>query len=324
MRKQLFLLSLLLFVASLNLCTAKGFAREKTKDNYFPIARLVTTPVFITEDASLSFLSEGGPRSYRINGTIGFIPDCQNRFKFSGEYLSEKLHFGFEDGRSHRWVHQYALGGKYLYTFDCPCFFEGLELGLDYSHAINKSLSDDFFDQRNIAGSWSWTTQAGLWVQPWDCANFLLAITYDQVAYNRKVVGRKRVSGVGMTLDYNQRILNNFLVDVYFQFKQAYNHLGGSLRWLKRFHCGDADLGVFAYHVFGKRRLPSSTTAGIELGFAFGICDCTLAPIGSCGYSDCGFNTCSYEVSDLVLWGSVPAVYKPQVLSISDEEHHCR
>jgi len=299
---------------------------RKTRDNFFPVGRLVLDPVFLCENAGFSLLMEGGPRSYRFNGTLGFICECRNRFKISAEHLTQRLHYDFETGKTHRWMHQFAIGGIYQYLVECPCLIEGVQLGLNYSNAPSKNLRDREFDTgefnlRRIAGSWSWMFEAGAIVTPWQCARVISSITYNQVHYRRKHQGGKRVSGLGYSLEFTQRFLRDFFLEFDYEYTQAYNNIGGALRWGTRFDCGDLGIGVFANHVFGKRRLPCSTTVGGELTFAFGIAGCNIVPIGPCDYDQCDYNSCcSYDACDLVAWISEPAVYMPQVLAISDEE----
>lgn len=322
MRKPICFFAFLMAILCFNLTATKAIAGDKT-NNCFPVARLVATPVFICDNAAFSLLVEGGPRSYRFNGTLGFINDC-NRFKLSAEHLSQRLGYRFDSGKTHRWMHQLALGGQYQYLFECPCFLEGLQLGINYSNAPSKSLSaiqveENEYNFRRIAGSWHWTLEAGFITNPWDCAKFIATLTYDQVRYRREHQNGKRISGVGFTLDFCQRFYRNFIFDINYQFKQAYTNLGASLRWVREFACGDLDIGIFAYHVWGKRRLPSSTTAGVELGFAFGICGCNVCGIG-CGCDPCNYDPYTYDACDLVAFVSRPAVYMPQVLAIVDQE----
>lgn len=324
MRKSICFFALMMAIVCFNLTATKAMAGDKTRDNFFPVARLVTTPVLLSNDTAFSLLVEGGPRSYRFNGTLGFICDC-NRFKISAEHLTQRLHYNFDSGKTHRWMHQLAIGGLYQHLFECPGWADGLQLGLSYSNAPSKGLSEiqtdvNEFNLRRIAGSWSWTAEAGFLMTPWECSKFIGSLTFDQVHYRRELQDGKRVCGVGFKFDFSQRFCRNFLFDVNFVYKQIYNNLGAALRWTKEFSCGDLDVGIFAYHVFGKRRLPCSTTAGIELGFAFGVCECNIVPISSsCDSYNC--DPCAFDACDLVAWVSDPAVYMPQVLAITDQQN---
>jgi hypothetical protein len=317
---------------------------DKTKDNYFTVGSLSITPVFITNDAAFSLLVEAGSKSDRVNGTIGFIGDQCNRFKLSAEYLSQDLHYKFITGKVRRWMHQFAFGGKYQYIYDCPTScIRGLELGFAYSNAPNKSLSPKHFDLtaheggdggqlgdpveagtlfRKIAGAWSWDVEAGFLLCPWKCASLIPSIVYQQVTYSRHYESKKRVSGVGFNLAFNQRLFRNIDFDLKYQFRQAYNDLRVSLNWQKVYRCGALGLGIFVDHVYGKRELCSSTTTGFEISFAFGVCGCEMSKVTllpDCG-EDCNCNPCNCGYEDLLAWVTDPAVYMPEVLAIVDQQ----
>lgn len=322
------------------------YANGKTKDNYFTVGSLSITPVFINNDTAFSLLVEAGSKSNRVNGTLGFISDQNNRFKVSAEYLSQDLHYEFKTGKVRKWMHQFAIGGKYQYYFDCPSYcFNGLELGFAYSNAANKSLSpkcfsfgacepgagapqsnfgvpeDDCTLFRKIAGAWSWDVEAGFLMSPWRCASFTPSLVYQQVTYSRHYQSKKRLSGVGFNLDFNQKLFRNFDLDIRYQFRQAYNDLRAAINWTKAYRCGVLGLGVYVDHVYGKRELPSSTTTGIELSFAFGVCGCELNKV-CLEPNDC-CSPCVGGFDDILGWVTDPAVYMPQVLAIVDEQICC-
>ncbi len=299
-------------------------AHEKTKDNYFFVAALNTTPIFLSNDTAFSLLLEAGSKSNRVSGTLGFIEDG-HRFKASAEYFSQKLHYKFQTGKVHHWMHQLALGGKYQYHFECPCYLTGVELGFTYSNAPDKSLSEARFEEsssltwfRKIAGANNLLVQAGFLINPWRCATLIPSITYQQVTYSRHFESTKRLSGVGAILAFNQKLFKNIDFDLRFQYQQAYNDLRGALNWSKIYRCGALGLGVFVDHVYGKSNLPSSTTTGIEISFAFGVCGQTkVSLLPSSETEDC--DPCNIG-ADLWSWASDPAVYMPEVLAITDQE----
>jgi hypothetical protein len=352
MRKFLSSLAYAGLILSSCIISAKTYADGKTKDNDFFVGSLITTPIFLSDNTAFSLLVEGGSKSTRVNGTLGFIEDC-NRFKVSAEYLSQKLHYKFERGKIRHWMHQFALGGKYQHLFECPSIFTGLELGIMYSNAPDKSLSPVLFDitegadnvdnaqlggtlqdlrplqqigtpeeqgtqYRKIAGANSWLVQAGFLMNPWCCATLIPSITYQQVHYSRHFEPSKRLSGVGFIIDFNQRLYCNIDFDLRYQYQRAYNDLRVALNWNKIYRCGALGLGVFVDHVDGKCGLPSSTTTGIELSFAFGVSGCNFEKVSllpSCETESCF--SCSAE--DLLAWISDPAVYMPEVLAIVDQ-----
>ena len=308
-----------------SIASSKVYAEGKTRDNSFPVLSLVTTPVFIAEDAAFSLCLEAGAKSNRVNGTLGYFADENNRFKISAEYLSQKLRFKFDDrDRDYheglrRWLHQFAIGGKYQYIFECPSCFSGLELGLFYSNSPGKKLSehseiDDSTLFRRIAGADNWQANAGFLFNPWRCARLTPYISYQQTTYRREYQDKKRISGVGFGLTYNQKLFYGLDFDLKYQYTQAFDDLRAGLYWNKIFECGALGLGVFVDHVFGKRELLSSTTTGLELSFAFGVCGCDKVSLLLSDDSCC----CGISPTDLLDWVAEPAVYMPEVLAIRD------
>jgi len=337
MRRSLFLLTFLMTIFCSNLCITNISANDKkdkkSRDNFFPVARVVLTPVFLSQDAAFSFLGEGGPRSYRFNGTLGYIACEQHRFKVGGEYLGQRLKYRFRTGHEHHWVHQWATGGKYQYLFadDCCCqWLKSFELSGYYARANSKELKlgeehhhhhdsdSDRSEFRRIAGARSWGVEAGTSIDTtWNCGTLLLAIDYDNVDYRKKRFHHhdKEISGVGGTIALHQPLWCNVELDFKYQYKRAYDYIEALFNWGTNFECGNLNLGVFVNHVFGKERLPCSTTVGGEIGFSFGIDNLFNNCCDPCA-TDCCFNDCN----DLAAWVSEPAVYIPQVLAISDEE----
>jgi hypothetical protein len=321
--------------STMNIATVA--ANGKHGDSFFPVARVVLTPVFLGEDAAFSFLAEGGPKSYRFNGTLGYIACEQHRFKVGGEYLSQKLHFKTHLDREHHWVHQWAVGGKYQYLFieDCGCdWLKSFEFSGYYSKANSKDLAADTdlsstgTFSRRIAGARSWGVEAGTTLHTsWNNGVLLLAIDYDNVEYKRRRHGGdgsgsgsghhhdKTVSGVGGTVGLRQPLWYDVVLDFKYQYKRAYDYIEAMLDWRSNLECGDLDIGVFANHTFGKDRLPSSTTVGIELGFNFGVDNL----FDSCCYDPRQSDCCVMDCNDLTAWVSEPAVYIPQVLAILRE-----
>jgi hypothetical protein len=296
--------------------------RSQSKDNFLPFARLVLTPVFICDNSAVSLLGEAGGKIYRINGTYGtFFGDCQ-RLKIGGEFLGEKLKYNFSSGHVHRWMHQWAVGGKYQYLLDWDCFLEGIELSGLYSCAQSDTLCSAFCPIENatlfrrIAGASHWDVEGGLVLSPFECSHLTLTIGYDSAFYHRKFSQNKRVSGVSGTLWYNQRFMRCLVLDIKAEFRRAYNWLEGKLAWNDRFWGGDVSVGIFGGHVWGKEHLPDSSNVGGEIRYAWDVNEC-------CPSFDPCEETCCYVCNDLADWISEPAVYIPQVLAIA-EQSICR
>lgn len=323
MRRSAFLFTFLvaLFCSMLSI---RNVSASSCNDNCYPVARVVLTPVFLCDDAAFSFLAEGGPRSYRFNGTIGKFFCEQHRVKVGGEYLAQRIKYDFHTGKEHKWMHQWAVGGKYQYLFadDCCCdWLNSFELSGYYAKANSKDLSVESEESesefRRISGGRTWNIEAGTTFDTcWNCGYILVAIDYDSIEYKRRYQSDKKVSGVGATLALHQPLWCDFIFDFKYQYKRAYDYIEALLNWRNNLECGDLNVGIFANHVFGKERLPSSTTVGIELGFSFGIDNL----FDSCCYDPCASNCCVMDCNDLADWVSRPAVYMPQVLAITDQD----
>lgn len=305
-------------------------SKARSRHNFFPCVRFVLTPVFLENDSAVSLLAEVGPRNYRLNGTYGFFSNEQHRFKFSGEYLAEKLQYKFESGKTRRWMHQLGLGGKYQYWFQCPGIIKGLQLHGVYSNSYNHKLgrvhctSENLTLKRRIAGAWFYAVEGGVVLTPWECGTFVASISYDQVQYKRQHQSKHRVSGVGATFELTQKLAYDYTLVARAEFKRPFNYLEALLSWNHQCGCGDLTLGIFGSHTWGKSRLPSATSAGIELGFNFGVTglNCGTSPCcDPCGvscYDPCAPVCC--DRGDLAAWVASPAVYMPIVLAIADEK----
>lgn len=315
--------------------------RGKSTDNFFGYARLFTTPVFVCDCSAVSLLAEVGPKNYRIGGTYGFFACDQHRFKVGVEYLQQKFHYKYITGKTSKWQRQWAVGAKYQYLFnDCcdpcdPCccnWLSGIQLSTAFSncnsHHLKTLICDDPpFIARNLSNSWFVDGEVGVILTPWECGSIIVGLSYDYVRYGKNVRdnealihehGHKIVQGVGGSIEFDQKFCGCYGLHILAQFKRPYNYFEALLSWTKRTACGDLIVGVFGAHTWGKCNLNSSSAAGVELGFAFGIdgccnivwCDPCSDPCDCC-------NPCIYsELSD---WVSSPAVYMPEVLSIANE-----
>lgn len=318
-------------------------SRGKTTDNFFGYARLFTTPVFVCDNNAISLMAEVGPKNYRLNGTWGFICD-QHHFKIGAEYLWQKFHYKWITGKTERWDRQWAIGAKYQYLFDdcccdpCDCnpcccnWIDGIQISAAYSNSPGHHVStlicnDPPFVARNLGDSWFAGAEIGAIFSPWECGTIIVGVGYDYVRYCKNIHGdvfeesahgHKHCSGVGGSIEFDQRFCCNWGLHVIAQFKRPFNYLEGLLSYTYRTDCGDLLLGVFGAHTWGKCGLNSSSAAGVELGFAFGIDNCwnfVWCDPCSCP-SDC-CNPCAYsELSD---WVSLPAVYIPEVLTVPNQ-----
>lgn len=267
----------------------------RTSNNFLPHLKFNLTPVFVSSSTAFSLLAEVGGQNYRANGTLGFIPCDQHRFKLSVEYLVQKMHFNFTSRQISTSVHQIAGGGKYQYCFDNPDWRRGLELGGYYSyspsHTLKRRVCKDTeqTNNRHIAGATSGGGSLGLALRPFGCGSLSLSGNYDHVVYHRRYnknrdndpsKKKKIVSGFGGSLEWNLRFCSMWDWTIKAQFLRPYNFFESSLKWVICFDGGDLTLGIFGGHTVGKHGLPSSTTAGFSMGYAFGVQDFAIIANG--------------------------------------------
>jgi hypothetical protein len=266
------------------------------------------------DDFAFGWLGEAGPNNVRANGTVGYIIDPFNRVKIGAEFLNQRLRYQFASGNTHRWVNQWALGGQYQYLL-CDPWIKSLDFDGYYSFANCKSLSHDRLPDtsrvcRRIAGSDAFGGSLGTTLYPWECGALSLGVGYDWVRYDKKFNHHRTVSGIGGIIGLQQQILDCLSLNLVGEFKRPYNYGEALLNWSCPVSCGILGVGLFGNHTDGKRKLPSSTSYGIQLTF-------TWDEQAGCQEFDC----CP---SEFAAWVRAPAVYRPIVLAVPEERViHC-
>jgi Putative Ig domain len=360
MQRSLFLIAFLAALFCSNLQSSYLVSHES--DNFFPVARVVLTPVFLSQDAAASLLIEGGPRSYRINGTLGGFACNQHRFKVGGEFLSERLRFHFSERNrhrfddhgdhhrrdhhhEHRWLNQWAIGGKYQYLFenDCCDWLKSFEASGYYSNAKSKKLPKrhirgvTFFE--HVAGGRSWGLEAGTSLDTmWNCGRLLLAIDYDRVEYKRPPHHSDHHSHDHSHLSHRDHhdhfvrqvsgvgatiALNQPLGYGFdFDFEYQYKKAYDYIEGLLNWR-NNMECGDLSVGVFANHFFGKDRLpSSTTVGAELGF---SFGIESLSLFGDC-CNPCEVEccmdVSDLALWVAEPAVYIPQVLAIA-VRHEC-
>ncbi len=303
---------ILLFILLLN--TLNGSAREQ--NDLIPDVRFTLIPREVTENSAVSFLTEGGRRNFRFNGTLGVFFNSSNRFKISGEYLQQKLKYRFSPGSAKRWVRQFATGATLQHDFCHPIIQSG-EISGYCSYAPSRHLSretcGDFRYLRRIAGSTSYGFDLGSTLSLWKNASLSLEAGYDKVIYHTRFHSRKHVEGFGGSFGFQQQFLEHFGLNVRAEFKRPYNYYRAAIRWCNPCWKG-LNVGIFGSYTRGKSKLPNNAMAGVELNYAFSNFSQSASLRNPC------YETSSYCSPLLASWVSSPAIYVPQVLAISEEK----
>lgn len=291
--------------------------------NTLPVIRLKSTFAPFCDNSAFAVISEIGLRDVRFNATYG-QSFCQNlKAKVTGEYLMQKLDYGFSTGKARRWMRQMAIGGDALYEL-CDCFVNDVHARAYYSFSPSHRLhtitcSDtDFRVVRRITGSHAYGFLAGTSINPWNCAYLGLNLNYDHVTYTRKFHARKGTSGLGAGFEFRQSLFQHFTFNAKGELRKPFNFIGGSIDWNKSFCSGLFSAGFFGNYTRGKKHLPNVTVYGIQLGFNF-------AAKNVYDYNDCCETVCCSpcDSNDLIAYVQDPAVYMPVVLAIA-EESTCR
>lgn len=310
-----------LLVSSLCLAPAALFATVPNTGNpttfLGPYGRLGFTTM-MTDSTAVSVAGEGGPRNYRIGGTLGWTDMGSNRFKVSAEYLWQKINYGFFSGNSYQWVAQGALGADYQYLFEDYEYNPQFDLNAYISYAPSKTLSSvsgtynnngsntSFTDYRHIAGSNAYGVSPGFNIEPWDGGKVGANVIYDNVRYKTIYIPTKTAKGLGGTVFINQAIADNVQLGVNADFRRPFNNYQGNLALTLPTCYGTWLLGLNGAYTIGKNTLPSTYNIGISA-------DYLLDQMDTAGMTQRLAN------ESFLGWVAKPAVRMPQVLAIPED-----
>lgn len=305
-----------------------------------PILRLGVIPRFFEDTTALALLGEVGRQHNRFNATLGF-PLCSdfNRLKIGGEVLNQQLSYRFPYDSTKSWTRQYAAGAAYQLAFDC-WGFKSLELGGQWSnaqghdiHKYHRKHDYSYFEyhpahnhqptyHRRITSSNAYAFNAGLTLNPWFWATLRGAYVYDKVDYKFIHSHNKVVAGSGGTVYFQQLLSPCFSVAFKGEWRAPYNYYEGRADWRTILAATDVIIGIFGGHTQGKRGLPNSTIAGLEIGFDFGLSNFSFSrSVGLCNGSSDKYCQSSFGGLDrsYLEWLASPAVYLPEVLAIGEQ-----
>ena len=258
---------------------------------------------------AIALLGEIAPRNFRGSTTYGVYFTPTQRFKISGEYLTQNLDFHFSSGHHKKWVSQAAVGAEYQYLLNNRCF-KSIEMGTAYSHA--------FRTHHHISDSNASLSFLGTTARLWTCAFLSLAGEYDWVEFDRKHRHDKSSNGFGGSVDFVQQFGKDFSLNLGAQFREPFNSYQGLLNWNHRFSQCNLDIGVFGNLTEGHDGVRDIRTVGLQLGISFGPKPKTCGR--SVEMSASGRNCYARQYCDVSQWVASPAVYVPIVLVIADEK----
>jgi hypothetical protein len=276
-----------------------------------PTGRAIYTTDLGNNNFALSLMGEGGVRNGRAGATAAFQLNSSSRLKLSGEFLAQKLTFGFKSGHLSRWVEQGAFGLDYEWLTNNP-ILKAIDCTLYTSYAPSKKLSSTPLGSsqllRRITGSSAMGGGVGIVWMPFQDNLIKINLDWDHLRLRRKFSHHKTLSGLGGELSYTLRL--PYSIDLTFQgqCRRLFNYLGGRIDWKSPLGNPQATLALFGGHTQGRDRLPNSSIIGLELSYLF-----------SCSCLPCEERPL-WDPLDLVSWAQIPAVYMPEVLAIAEEK----
>lgn len=283
----------------------------RIKKSRLPDFRLAPDPIEIGDRQAFRGLLETGPNTFRANMTYAFSLKEIHLWKFSAEFLSQKLGFAFRSGRSHRWVSQGAFGMACRLPFKWKCL-DSIDLSLGYSKAFSrtfpKTLSEEgtTIASRRVAGSDGITGEASGSFYPWIGARLQGNLFYDYVRYRRHFPNTLVVKGLGAGLELEQNVYRFFTFSLGVDVRQPF--IFGHAALSSPFFCfGNTGLlSLFGEKVKGQKKAASFSRIGLQIAFTFG-------PKRNC-------NCCeAFNITPAASYSINPAVYMPEVLVVRDE-----
>lgn len=316
----------ILFLSSLVFCSASFAATPNTTNPQTflgPTARLGFTTT-LSDTSAIAVAGEAAPKNYRLNLTMGWELDPEQRIKLTGEYLWQDINYAFFSGDADAWVQQLALGLAYQHDFFAYRFSPQLDVSGYFSHASSRTLGTVqgqfvnagvpfvFLDPRRIAGSNAFGITPGVSASFWAQGRIGLDINYDNVFYSQQnTTPNHDAQGLGATIFLKQNLTNNLDLDLAAGMRQPYNDYSFILNWSHVPFHGDWTLGFFGDYITGKNTLPSTWDIGLNANYLLDR-RTVATPIN---YK----NEQPLPHSDnLLAWTADPAVYMPQVLAVSD------
>jgi hypothetical protein len=286
-----------------------------------PIARVgITAP--ISDYTAFSLLGEGGPKNWRLGGTLGWQVSYYHRIKASAELLRQKLTYSFFDGQQSAWMNQGALGLRYEYDFreDAPfnTYNTLLTLSGYYSHAPSRMLSNSsgsylnngvtqyYTVYRHVAGSNAAGISPGITIMPWEGTSVSGELNYDNVRYNNVYTSKEDPKGLGGTLALNQALTDNLNVGISGAVRQPFTNYQADVNY-----SSNSLFEAIESVAIPGRTIPAyKDTANYKDAPKYKDAPMIALPTE--------WETVDGVNKEFLNWTSKPAVYMPVVLAVAD------
>ncbi|CRX39168.1 putative secreted protein [Estrella lausannensis] len=324
MMKCFFTIALMIITASLPAWEVECLGcrcHNSDSTDKFLVGRVVLQPENINRFCATSFLLEGSQDLFRGSGTIGLDLSADDRMKVTGEWLSQNSSFNFCSGTKKRWIHQWAAGFAYQHLF-CNPYILSFDAGVCYSHAFGRSLgtkacSTQSDVKRYIAGAKAFDATLGATFFSFCDGVLSLFATYDKVEYKKKYFEDKEEKGFGGGVKLVQPVIPCVDLVVGAEVRQPYNYYNAELNWVSELFCYDYTLGLFGAYTQGKGGLCNDGRLGVQIAVNLGSTNCRERA-ASCGNGS-GRSVIGRAL-DFNNWVMTPAVYRPKVLAVKDQD----
>lgn len=272
----------------------------------------------MNDNGAVSVGADYGENNYRLNGTLAWQSDANQRFKASAEWLKQDLNYAFFSGNTSQWLNQMTIGLDYRYYFED--YYLDPQAGLDvyglrsYTDTLrtvsgtynNAGVPTAFVNARRIAGATSWGIAPGMSLRLWPGGRLGATLNYDNNQYDTVYVSSQDAKGLGGTLAAKQALSDNVELGVKASWLQAYNDYEATLDVSNLPFYGTWILGLAGNYTIGKNTMPSSTNIGLTVSYLL---------------NKDGITSTSALAAreDFLSWTSLSAAYKPQALGVRDE-----
>lgn len=283
----------------------------------------------IGDASAFSINGEAGAKNFRLAGTLGWNAGENHRFKVTGDYLWQRITYGFFSGDVDQWAQQGMISAAYQYDWGSYRLKPQLDLNAFLSHSPSKTtgiligtfinslgIVQNFTDNRRTTGSNGLGVSPGITITPWSGGKVSAEINYDKIFYDKNFFPtREDTNGFGGTVRLKQAVTERVGLGLSAAIRQPFNNFAADLTWKTIPGYGYWVFGVFGEYTAGKRTLPTTYDAGISIDWMLDRRHEVIAPNLK------GELPVSQPIKDeLMEWTSTPAVYLPQVLSITDEQ----
>jgi hypothetical protein len=273
----------------------------------------------LTDTSGYSFAGEVSPYQYRLSATYGWNFFVSHQFKFTGEFVQQRINYAYFAGDEHHYETQGAFGGNYMFDiYRASIYRPQFDLSAYYSYSgadsldmtsgtfINTSgLPQNFMVMQRASGSIATGVSPGVSARFWRGNRTGIALNYDDVRYTLKYQPSYNVSGAGATLQISQLFTESFGIDAKLGVRKPFNYYQANIGWDKLPHYPNWALKLNGAYVAGKSGLPSTYNLMLAADYFLD--------------RDCDATELDRSRNELLGWIAKPAVYMPQVLGVADQ-----